>query len=518
VAASGTAQIMTRITRVLLTVGGLAALMLAACPTAPQASAAQRVITWNLRSKYVTKSQAIAGLEGTLVPIAGPTGLRSWVVLPNGYTATRCWPVLYLLHAAGAANEWLVQQQVYENLPAIVVIPGGGPGQYTNQWNDGARSPAWENWFFDEVMPKVSKTFPICAQRRFHAIAGSSMGGFGAMYLASQRPDYFGTAASFSGVIAISDPVIEFGFGSFSAVWGPPGGFYELGHDPSYLLPNLAHTRLFVDVGNGIPIDPVSPKEQQFGALGEAVMSHEASVFVAAAHRDHVRIKFDEHDGIHTQDNWNLDLQQLMAQDPFGAAVQASRSWRFTTVAQDSEAWGYQFDFSTPPGSLESFAYSRGTLRGVGTGRVTLISPAGKRLRAKLPFVLMHGTLSTGRPGANPNRPSTLPIPLTLRSRLVARRALLHVSFKTGHLGAGRAYELKTFQSGSKCTTLSIARVGETQPGHTVRFTIRPGAAPGHPRGEWCKGPGQVNLTVVQKHASSIEIGTLVGEIGFVVR
>jgi S-formylglutathione hydrolase FrmB len=56
-------------------------------------------------------------------------------------------------------------------------------------------------------------------------------GGFGALYLASQRPDYFGTAASFPGVIALTDPIIELGFSAYSDVWGPAGG---LGIPSSY--------------------------------------------------------------------------------------------------------------------------------------------------------------------------------------------------------------------------------------------------------------------------------------------
>jgi S-formylglutathione hydrolase FrmB len=507
---------MTRLTR-RISLALMVGFLLSLSPILPSASASQRVVTWNLRSKYVTKAEAVTGLPSSLVAITGPTGLRSWIVLPSGYTARRCWPVLYLLHAAGAADEWLGAQTIYQNLPAIVVIPGGGPGQYTNWWSGGARSPGWENWFFDELMPRVSKTFSVCPQRRDHAIAGSSMGGFGAMYLASQRPEYFGTAASFSGVIAISDPVIEFGFGSYSAVWGPPGGFYELGHDPSYLLPNLSHTRLFVYVGNGTPIVPVSPAERQAGALGEAVMRSEASVFLAAAHHDHIGVRFEEHDGLHTQNNWDLALAHLITSNPFGRVADSPKTWQLTTTEQHGTAWGYRFSFAQPPGSLEMFTLSDGVLRGTGSGRVTLHPPDGRRIVAKLPFVLRDGVVLAGHSGVPVYQPSSLPVTVVVRPKKMSRAAPLRVSFKTQALRQGHTYELKAFQSLTKCTVLSIARVAEKRGGRIVRFTLWPGDGPGHPRHRWCKGPGAVNLTVVQTNVSSIQIGRLVGATGFLV-
>ena len=507
-----------RVTRGLIGLGLVTVFLLPFSPTVPAALASKRVITWNLHSKYITKTEALDGLQGPAAQVAGPTGLRSWVVLPNGYTSQRCWPVLYLLHAATVPNEWLLSQTLYQNLPAIVVIPGGGDGQYTNWWNAGARSPGWESWFFDELMPKVTRSFSVCPQRSDHAIAGSSMGGFGAIYLASQRPDYFGTAASFSGVIAISDPVIEYGWGGYQFVWGPPGGFYEVGHDPAYLLPNLDHTRLFVFVGNGTPIAPVSPEKLQGGALVEAVMRQEASLFLAAAHRDQVPVRFEEHDGIHTQDNWNLDLDELIAQNPFGEVATAPTSWRYTTTAQSGVAWNYRYSFAQPPVSLETLTYSKGVLRGAGTGRISLDSSTGRQVTAKMPFVLRDGIVSTGHSGVPVYRPSSLPVALSLPSEYVNRKAALRVTFKTRALPRGETYELAAKQVTGKCTVLSTAPLAERKAGRMVTIKVRPGSIPGHPKNRWCKGGGTVNLTIVPTHQPLLQIGRLVGQVYFVAR
>ena len=76
-------------------------------------------------------------------------------------------------------------------------MPEGDRGFYTNWWNDGRRGdPGWERYDLEELIPLVERRFRIRRARRWHAIAGLSMGGMGTMYLASQRPHYFGSAAS----------------------------------------------------------------------------------------------------------------------------------------------------------------------------------------------------------------------------------------------------------------------------------------------------------------------------------
>ncbi len=317
--------------------------------SASPASATTRVITWNMHSRYANKTEATVGLLPPLVPLAGPTGLRSWVVLPNGYTSQRCWPVLYLLHQVGAPDAWLQQQIVYANLPAIVVIPGGGDTWYTNWWNSGARVPGFENWVFNELMPKVSKSFAVCPERNMHAIAGASMGGYGAVYLASQRPDYFGTVGSFSGVLDLADPVIQYGYIGYKQIWGPPGAAYEFGHDPTYLLPNLANTRIFASVGNGTPISSQSDDSRLAVGL-EAVMRNQVTLFRAAAAKAHVPVHFDEHAGTHSQDNANVSLQDFMAYNPFAKVVLSPATWRYSTIGSQWRGVGVSLPV---PGSAD---------------------------------------------------------------------------------------------------------------------------------------------------------------------
>lgn len=477
------------------------------------ASATQRIITWNLRSKYVSPAQSIIGLNPTVVPTAGPTGLRSWIVLPSGYTPTKCWPVLYLLHASDTVEEWLNEAPRYTGLKAIVVIPGGGNTLDTNWWDNGARSPGWESWFFQQLMPKVSASFPICPARSAHAIAGSSMGGYGAFYLASQRPDYFGTAASFSGVIATSDPVIQFGYSFYPLVWGSPGGFYAEGNDPTYLVRNLAHARLFVYVGNGTPVN-AEDVDSGFEGVEEAVMREEAADFLSAARAARVKVRFTEHAGIHSQANWDISLADLIASNPFGVVANAPRSWHFTTTQSAGTAWSYRFLFSRPPATIENFSYSKGVLRGTGSGRVTIRAGGGLRFTARMPFVERRGVVSSGGRATPPQlQTNHLPIQLTLRPKQTPPRSSLTVEFKADRtIPPSEAFQISVIQSVANCVLTSAGRVDRsTTRGSTIKFKLSPGTGPGHPHNEWCPGGGLVALDIVQRSTPSFQVGKLVG-------
>src|SRR5207244_7312533 len=76
----------------------------------------------------------------------------------------------------------------------------------------GTRSPGWERYHLEELIPFIERKFRIRRGRRWHAIAGLSMGGEGAMFYATQRPGYFGSAASFSGVLSLQRPEWPTGF------------------------------------------------------------------------------------------------------------------------------------------------------------------------------------------------------------------------------------------------------------------------------------------------------------------
>jgi len=142
------------------------------------------------------------------------------------------------------------------------------------------------------------------------------MGGEGPIFYASQRPDYFGSAASFSGPLSIQRLTYQQAFDgatgqSKTAIYGDPQAqeFYWRGHNPKKLVGNLRHTRLYVAAGNGVP-NPARPEEllNTFGQASELELGQHAAEFVQAAQAAGNQVTYDPHQGIHDWPYWRADL------------------------------------------------------------------------------------------------------------------------------------------------------------------------------------------------------------------
>jgi enterochelin esterase-like enzyme len=134
------------------------------------------------------------------------------VYLPPDYeTSSRSYPVLYLLHGAGDDQTGWVQfgevLQITDKAikdgkatPMIIIMPDANTGQrgYFNSikgdWN-------YEDFFFQELMPHVEKTYRIKAEKKYRAIAGLSMGGGGSFMYALHHPELFSSACPLSAYV-----------------------------------------------------------------------------------------------------------------------------------------------------------------------------------------------------------------------------------------------------------------------------------------------------------------------------
>ena len=375
-----------------------AALVLLALPAVAGAS---RIVTWNTESRYVDPSKAASGYNHPGAP-ARPNALRVNVFLPDGYDpdSSRRYPVLYLLHGVGDAyDSWSLPRQgeireVARGFKGFIVMPEADRGFYTNWWNGGRRGdPGWERYHLDELIPLVERRLPIRRERRWHSIYGFSMGGMGALFYGSQRPGYFGSAGSSQGSISIQRPEFQVGptFSTFAeqdrdAIFGDPQAqeFYSAGHNPTKLVPNLEHTRLYVAVGDGIPAAGEKPGPGQLVELEVRLQSQD---FVAAARRAGKEVTYRPQRGTH---DWPSRRRHLAAAihdfGLFKPVVEAPASWTYRTVAQRGEAWGFEFAFADPPAEVETFALAGDRLSGRGSGRVRIRTPRGCRFTATLPF------------------------------------------------------------------------------------------------------------------------------------
>lgn len=158
------------------------------------------------------------------------------VLLPEGYSAdtTTRYPVLYLLHGALAGpTAWVVPPgaapQITDPYPIITVIPDGGlKGWYTNWVNGGLYAPQnWEGFHLDQLVPWIDANLRTISDRSGRAVAGLSMGGFGSIHYAEDRPDLFSYAASFSGAPDLGN------FWTESAIFGEELGLVPASGPPA---------------------------------------------------------------------------------------------------------------------------------------------------------------------------------------------------------------------------------------------------------------------------------------------
>jgi len=358
------------------------------------AAAAQRLITIDTPSRHVDPARV--RFNGA----NHPRRLRANVLLPEGYDGKRRFPVLFLLHGVGDNFEsWTKPAtgdivQTAKGLPAIIVMPEAGRGFFTNWWNGGRRAdPGWERYYIDELIPLVGERFRVLPGRANHAVAGTSMGGFGAGWLGTQIPGYFGSVASFSGFVQHQRAEIEVGlrlFGEveYTDIFGPRDGFYATGHNPTRLAEGLSHTRVYVTVGDGTA-DPgagSSPATVTAGGAEEAALRAQSEEFVAAARAAGAQTTYVPLPGVHDWPYWRRHLRDAIAWGLFRPVPEAPGSWSYLTVAQTGEMWGLRYRFLTPPAELVKFERAGKRLRARGAGTVSLAYAAGCELTAALPF------------------------------------------------------------------------------------------------------------------------------------
>jgi putative tributyrin esterase len=110
-------------------------------------------------------------------------------------------PVLYLLHGlTGQSSNWIERTRVAlyaTQYDLFIVMVEGGNGWYT----DSATVPAdkYESYIFKELIPDVEKRFRVSRERSGRAVAGLSMGGYGAIKFGLKYPEMFALVASMSG-------------------------------------------------------------------------------------------------------------------------------------------------------------------------------------------------------------------------------------------------------------------------------------------------------------------------------
>jgi S-formylglutathione hydrolase FrmB len=215
-----------------------------------------------MASPSVSEAQRDQWLRGSSEPIDLPGGARVLfasmksaalgdrdasysVFLPPSYSQgdTR-YPVVYFLH--GLFNDhtsWTMDP--HGSIPAMVerlmqdgtlpemvlVFPDGGRSFYTNQ-RDG--SGDYEDFVVTDLPAFIEATYRVSGRRTSRAIAGTSMGGYGALKIGMRFPDRYVAVAAHSPIVfPVANPLdvppearsgrfYEYLSGIFHTVYGDP--------------------------------------------------------------------------------------------------------------------------------------------------------------------------------------------------------------------------------------------------------------------------------------------------------
>jgi len=141
------------------------------------------------------------------------TQMKYSVYLPEGYDGQTTLPVLYMLHGYGDdQNSWLDKGDLAaltsnaitngEVGKMVVVTPDAKQTFYCNGYQD---EMAYEDYFFQELLPTIEAMFNVGKDKSKRAVGGLSMGGYGTLYYAVKHPEMFCCAYAMSPATYISE-------------------------------------------------------------------------------------------------------------------------------------------------------------------------------------------------------------------------------------------------------------------------------------------------------------------------
>lgn len=163
------------------------------------------------------------------------------VVMPSDPTSGKKLRTVYLLHGGGGGfRDWTNYSDVakYAEDGLILVMPEGNSSYYAN----AAERPQdrYEDYIVKDLIEDVESKFPAMSSCEGRAIAGVSMGGFGAVNLALHHPQLYAFAGGISA--ALDAPSRPFSikrleqWRRFRAIFGTWEGPVQRNNDPFLLV------------------------------------------------------------------------------------------------------------------------------------------------------------------------------------------------------------------------------------------------------------------------------------------
>jgi len=161
--------------------------------------------------RVVTATVMGSGLAGSRTGTDPARAVR--VYLPPGYAdGDARYPVLYLLHGFGGSGaQWTERQDGWSIAtaldreiaagrvpPVIVVMPDAQVPLIGSMYVNSPMSGAWEDFIARDLVAWADATWRTRPTPAARAVAGHSMGGYGALNAAVRHPDVFGATYGIS--------------------------------------------------------------------------------------------------------------------------------------------------------------------------------------------------------------------------------------------------------------------------------------------------------------------------------
>lgn len=221
------------------------------------------------------------------------------ILLPAKYSATvQRYPVLFLLHGwEGDETNWFKYTRLIDHAAGyamIIVMPRAENSWYVNSATRSA--DRFQDYILDDLIREIDSHFRTIADGHGRAIAGLSMGGYGALLLALKRPELFAVAASMSGAFAGPsgvENVMPYLRASTDAAFGNAGSSTRRDNNLDMLIAAADASRtpyLLLDCGAS---DPLLESDRHVAAE-------------LSAH--HIAYEYHEYPGAHTWEFWNDSL------------------------------------------------------------------------------------------------------------------------------------------------------------------------------------------------------------------
>lgn len=232
------------------------------------------------------------------------------IYLPPGYeTSQQRYPVIYFLHGYGGEDtDWISLgnlNDILDRLIAarhiphlIVVMPDGDNSWWVNNFTNTQR---YADMVIEDLIPFIDGTYRTIPVRGSRAIAGLSMGGYGALSLAMQHPDLFVAAVSLSGAFFVKPNKLIYNLALFST-FGP----YEKGwtwnkNNPLYLAKAMPRRELTT-----LAIYLIAGDGDQYRVEDDAAALHKALRDRGIPHEYRV------YDGIHDWSFWGKYVSEAL--------------------------------------------------------------------------------------------------------------------------------------------------------------------------------------------------------------